>query len=198
VIGFITFYITWPVLFSVVLLRNIQELQVPANCNDECVLHLVLIQQRRNSGDARSNSRADWPELRNFRLKVKIFQRGAKFAPSETRHRKRAIENASPKMLHQSQRRVSVRWLCSWDLVTRKYLVAFGVNVALDSDFSSFPIGRSPETKRDCLKHKLAIGLQFFSCISSKSRKSRENNGGSQCRCVKLARNLFRTLNVGI
>ncbi|TNN68573.1 hypothetical protein EYF80_021219 [Liparis tanakae] len=33
---------------------------------------------RRDSDDERSNSRADWPELRDDRLKVEIFQLGAK------------------------------------------------------------------------------------------------------------------------
>jgi len=32
------------------------------------------IQQRRDSDDARSNSRADLPELRKYRLKVEIVQ----------------------------------------------------------------------------------------------------------------------------
>jgi len=44
----------------------LSAIPVPANRNDECVLHLVLIQQRRDTDDARSNSRADWPELLIF------------------------------------------------------------------------------------------------------------------------------------
>ncbi|TNN57722.1 hypothetical protein EYF80_032090 [Liparis tanakae] len=35
------------------------------------------------------NSRADWPELRDYRLKVEIFQLGAKMVPLKTRRPKR-------------------------------------------------------------------------------------------------------------
>jgi len=38
-------------------------------CVHNIISRLVLIQQRRDSSDARSNSRADWPELRDYRLK---------------------------------------------------------------------------------------------------------------------------------
>jgi len=42
------------------------------------------------------NSRADLPELRDDRLKVEIFQLGAKIVPLETRRWKRVGHIASP------------------------------------------------------------------------------------------------------
>ncbi|TNN79472.1 hypothetical protein EYF80_010286 [Liparis tanakae] len=59
-------------------------------CVHNIIVRLVLIQQRRDSNDARSNSRADWPELRDYRHKVEIFQLGAKIAVLKTRRPKRA------------------------------------------------------------------------------------------------------------
>jgi len=57
--------------------------------------------------DARSNSRADWPELRNYRLKVEIFQLAATIAPLKTRLPKRGAR----KKCRLSQPHASVRWL---------------------------------------------------------------------------------------
>ncbi|TNN77175.1 hypothetical protein EYF80_012644 [Liparis tanakae] len=45
---------------------------------DGAVVHSS--RERRDSNDAQSNSIADWSELRDYRLKVKIFQLGAKIA----------------------------------------------------------------------------------------------------------------------
>jgi len=59
-------------------------------CVHNIIVRLVLIQQRRDS-----NSRADWPELRDDRLNVEIFQLGAKIAPLKTRRPKRRKNIAS-------------------------------------------------------------------------------------------------------
>jgi len=70
-------------------LKDFQRYESGTSKRCYCVHHiivlLVLIQQRRDSDDARSNSRADWPELRDYRLKVEIFQLGVKIAPLKTR-----------------------------------------------------------------------------------------------------------------
>jgi len=103
-----------PVLLSAsqVLISGIKELRVPANRNDRCVL-LVLIQQRRDSDGGRRNSRADWPELRNYCFKVEIFELGAKIALPKTRRPNRVAQkapNAPPgKMLRLTQPHASVR-----------------------------------------------------------------------------------------
>jgi len=56
------------------------------------------------------NTRADWPELRDDRLKVEIFQLGAKIAPLQTRRCQRVAPNAPPgKILRLSQPHASVR-----------------------------------------------------------------------------------------
>jgi len=57
------------------------------------------------------NSRADWPELRDVRLKVEIFQLGAKIVSLETRRPHRDAPNAPPgKISRLSQPHASVRW----------------------------------------------------------------------------------------
>ncbi|TNN57551.1 hypothetical protein EYF80_032217 [Liparis tanakae] len=45
--------------------------------------------KRRDNDDARSNSRADWPELRDDRLTVEMFQLGTKIAALKMRRPKR-------------------------------------------------------------------------------------------------------------
>jgi len=55
--------------------KALRNLMFGANRNDECVLHLVLIQQRQDSDDMQSNSRANWPELQSFRQKLKYYER---------------------------------------------------------------------------------------------------------------------------
>jgi len=65
-------------------------------CVHNIIVRLVLIQQRRDSDKAQSNSRADWPELRDYRLKIEIFQLGATVAPLKTRRCKRVAHIASP------------------------------------------------------------------------------------------------------
>jgi len=65
-------------------------------CVHNIIVLLVLIQQHPDNDDSRSNSRADWPELRNYRLKVEIFQLGAKIAPLKTSHPHRVAPNAPP------------------------------------------------------------------------------------------------------
>jgi len=79
------------------------------------------------------NSRADWPELRDDRLKVEIFQLRAKTAPMKTRRPHRVAPNASPQTrwpekyrVYRSHTRLYVDF--SWDSVTRKNCFAFGVN----------------------------------------------------------------------
>jgi len=79
------------------------------------------------------NSRADWPELRDDRLKVEIFQVGAKIAPLKTRHCKRVAHITSPQTrrpgkyrVYRSHTRLYVDF--SWDSVARKNSLAFGVN----------------------------------------------------------------------
>jgi len=59
-------------------------------CVHNIIVRFVLIPQRRDNDDARSDSRADWPELRDDRLKIEIFQLGARIAPLKTRRCKRA------------------------------------------------------------------------------------------------------------
>jgi len=76
------------------------------HCVHNIIVHLVLIQLRRDSDDARSNSRADWPELRDYRLKMEIFQLGAKIAPLKTRRCKRVAHIASPQTRRPEKYRI--------------------------------------------------------------------------------------------
>jgi len=102
-------------------------------CFHNIIVRLVLIQQRRDSDDARSNSRADWPELQNYRLKVEIFQLWAKIA--------RNARNAPPgKMSRLSQSHTSVRWLFVGFSRAKKNRDTFGVNVSLSRRYSVFPL----------------------------------------------------------
>jgi len=102
-------------------------------CVHNIIILLVLVQQRQDSDDARSNSRADWPELQNYRLKVEIFQLGAKIAAIKTLVCKRVPHIALPQMrrpekccVYRSHTRLYVDF--SWDSVARRNCVAFGVN----------------------------------------------------------------------
>ncbi|TNN81929.1 hypothetical protein EYF80_007837 [Liparis tanakae] len=54
---------------------------------------------RLDSDDVRSSSRADWPELQDYRLKVEIFQLGAKITALKTRRCKHIAPNASPRKI---------------------------------------------------------------------------------------------------
>jgi len=96
-------------------------------CVHNIIVLLVLIQQRRDSADAWSNSRADWPELRDDRLNVEIFQLGAKIAPPQTPQTRRPEKYR----VYRSHKRLYVDF--SWDSVARKNRFAFGVNAPLDS-----------------------------------------------------------------
>jgi len=82
------------------------------------------------------NSRADWPELRDDRLKVEIFQLGAKIAPLKTRRCKRVAHIASPQTRRLKKYRVYRSHMClyidfTWDSVAQKNSFAFGVNAPL-------------------------------------------------------------------
>jgi len=82
------------------------------------------------------NSRADWPELRDDRLKGEIFQLGVKIAPLKTRRPHRVAHIAwlqTPQTrrpgkycVYRSHTRLYVDF--SWDSVARKNSFAFGVN----------------------------------------------------------------------
>ncbi|TNN61340.1 hypothetical protein EYF80_028467 [Liparis tanakae] len=75
------------------------------------------------------NTRADWPELRDDRLKVEIFELRAKIAPLKTRRCKRVAHIASPQThrpgkyhVYHSHKRLYVDF--SWDSVARKICCA--------------------------------------------------------------------------
>jgi len=68
------------------------------------------------------NTRADWPDLRDYRLKIEMFQLGAKIAPLKTRR-------PGKYRVHRSHTRLYIDF--SWDSVARKNLIAFGENAHL-------------------------------------------------------------------
>jgi len=82
------------------------------------------------------NTRADWPGLRDDRLKVEIFQLWAEIAPLKMRRCKRVAHIASPQTrrpgkyrVYRSHARLYVDF--TWDSVARKNSFAVGVNAPL-------------------------------------------------------------------
>jgi len=74
------------------------------------------------------NTRADWPELRDDRLKVEIFQLGAKIVPLETRRPHRIAPNAARKNI-ASIAATHVCTLTFHGIRSREFcFLAFGVN----------------------------------------------------------------------
>jgi len=75
--------------------------------------------------------------LRDYRLKIEIFQLGAKIAPLKMRRCKCVAHIASPQTprpenyrVYLSHTRLYVDF--SWDSVARKQTIAFGVNAPLN------------------------------------------------------------------
>jgi len=79
-----------------------------------------------DSDDARSNSRTDWPELRDDRLKVEIFQLWAKIVPLKTRRPYFVAPNARENIASIAATRVCT--LTFHGNRSRKNSFAFAVN----------------------------------------------------------------------
>jgi len=138
---------------------------------------------------SRRNTRADWPELRDDRLKVEIIQLGAKIAPLKTRRCQRVGNIASPQMRRPGKYRSHKRLYVdiSWDLVARKNSFAFVVNaplgimvvkgtphfspVSLEKLYSPYLIQTSSSNKVK-QKYRFVMLLNFYSYMLIFSRKA--------------------------
>jgi len=97
------------------------------------------------------NSRADWPELRDDRLKVEIFQlRAVNASPTSRR--------PGTYRVYHSHTRLYVDF--SWDSVARKNSFAFGANAPWD------------ESSGRLFCHDFWRGGTFWCCAPSKKRTS--------------------------
>jgi len=111
---------TSPCPFYPLRVRYSYEVLKSSGCPQTAMISF-LIQQRRDGGDARRNSRVDRHELRNYRLKVEIFQLGVKIvSPKSPQTRPEHC------CVYCSKMRLYVDF--GWDLVTQNKRVAFGVN----------------------------------------------------------------------